>query len=72
MSDQKIFQSCETLPHGHSTTDGNLMLWGTKTENVKDALGMVIGFRKTKVYKCRVCTREIEKVDQEIFPLEEY
>jgi len=72
MSNPEVSQSCEIPPHSHSTIDGNLTLSGTKNERVKDGLGIVAGFKEVKVYRCRICAREIEKVNPEIFPPGEY
>lgn len=71
MSDYGISQGCDTTPHSHDTAGGNLVFCGIRTKKLVDGLGMTAGFGEMRVYKCRICTAEIEAVEPEILSFEE-
>jgi len=61
-----------TQAHDHSPTGSNLILIGIKHRSITDGVGLVVGFEKVRVFKCKICFREIEEVGKEFFPLEGY
>lgn len=68
MSDHEVSQSCDILPHDHSTIGSNLRLVGVRHEPVTDGIGLIVGFRKVRTFQCSICGKSIEEVDPEIFP----
>jgi len=71
-NNQEGSQNCEILPHDHNLTGGNLTQVGTRHKAVRDGIGMVIGFNTIRVFRCRICTMDIERVDPNIFPPGDY
>jgi hypothetical protein len=58
-----------TQAHDHSPTGRNLILIGIKHRSISDGIGLVIGFKKVRIFKYMICLREIEEVSEEFFPL---
>ena len=58
MDNQETSQSCGIQPHDHSSTGRNLMLVGRRYETIKNGIGIAIGSKEIRVFKCKICTFE--------------
>jgi hypothetical protein len=61
-----------TQAHDHSPSGRNLTLIGVEHRLIKDGVGLVVGFKKVRIFKCRICFMKIEEVGKEFFSLGGY
>ncbi len=72
MSNPKVSQGCDIMPHDHSTVGSNLRSVGVRHEPVTDGVGLIAGFRKIMTFRCSICGKSIEEVDPNILSPGEY
>jgi hypothetical protein len=68
MSNPEVSQSCDILPHDHSSIGGDLRQVGARYEAVRNGLNLVIGFKKVEIFQCNICGKSIEVINPDTLP----